>query len=206
MARKRKQDSQGKAAVLPVMRADGAGIDIGATEIFVAVPPDRATEARSAGGRFCGQARARRTAVPPCRHCPAHGGSVAAPQQIRPRDFYRRMRAKLGAPKATTAAAPKLARIIFPLVTPHQEFDARHFAPDQIRFHKRQEAKFRAQARALGFPTYSLGTDRMSEFLKSGKHARFAKARAQRAPKKLVNEPQNPCAIDARLQAAIASA
>src|SRR5438445_152462 len=44
MARKRKQDSQGKQAVLPVMRADAAGIDIGATEIFVAVPPDRAPE------------------------------------------------------------------------------------------------------------------------------------------------------------------
>ena len=44
MARKRKQDSSGKQGVLPVMRADAAGIDIGATEIFVAVPPDRATE------------------------------------------------------------------------------------------------------------------------------------------------------------------
>src|SRR2546423_3355086 len=43
-AGKRKKDSQGKQAVLPVMRADAAGIDIGATEIFVAVPPDRATE------------------------------------------------------------------------------------------------------------------------------------------------------------------
>jgi transposase len=32
-------------------------------------------------------------------------------------DFYRRMRAKLGAPKAITAAAHKLARIIFYLVT-----------------------------------------------------------------------------------------
>src|SRR5882672_10066272 len=37
MARKRKQDSSGKQGVLPVMRADAAGIDIGATEIFVAV-------------------------------------------------------------------------------------------------------------------------------------------------------------------------
>jgi hypothetical protein len=44
MARKRKQDSSGKQGVMPVMRADAAGIDIGATEIFVAVPPDRATE------------------------------------------------------------------------------------------------------------------------------------------------------------------
>jgi transposase len=44
MARKRKQDMQGKQGVMPVMRADAAGIDIGATEIFVAVPPDRAAE------------------------------------------------------------------------------------------------------------------------------------------------------------------
>ncbi len=44
MARKRKQDGSGKQGVMPVMRADAAGIDIGATEIFVAVPPDRAPE------------------------------------------------------------------------------------------------------------------------------------------------------------------
>src|SRR6202140_2560339 len=44
MARKRKQDMQGKQGVMPVMRADAAGIDIGATEIFVAVPADHAEE------------------------------------------------------------------------------------------------------------------------------------------------------------------
>jgi len=66
-------------------------------------------------------------------------------------DFYRRMRGKLGAPKAITAAAHKLARIIFHLVTTHQEFDDSRFAADQLRFHKHQEAKFRAKARALGF-------------------------------------------------------
>jgi transposase len=45
MAR-RKSNKQTRAnnAVLPVMRPDAAGIDIGATEIFVAVPADRATE------------------------------------------------------------------------------------------------------------------------------------------------------------------
>jgi len=37
-------------------------------------------------------------------------------------DFYRRMRTKLGAPKAITAAAHKLALIIFHLVTTGQEF------------------------------------------------------------------------------------
>lgn len=64
--------------------------------------------------------------------------------------FYRRMRAKLGAPKAITAAAHKLARIIFHWVTTHHNFDASHFTADQVRFHKRQEGKFRAKARALG--------------------------------------------------------
>lgn len=39
MARKRKKaGKKTNNAVLPVMRPDAAGIDIGATEIFVAVP------------------------------------------------------------------------------------------------------------------------------------------------------------------------
>lgn len=66
-------------------------------------------------------------------------------------NFYRRMRAKLGAPKAITAAAHKLARIIFHLVTTRQEFDDSRFAADQLRYEKRQEAKLRAKAKALGF-------------------------------------------------------
>ena len=44
MAKKRKGDSSGKQGVMLVMRADAAGIDIGATEIFAAVPPDRTPE------------------------------------------------------------------------------------------------------------------------------------------------------------------
>ena len=66
-------------------------------------------------------------------------------------NFYRRMRAKLGAPKAITAAAHKLARIIFHLVTTRQEFDDSRFAADQLNYEKRQEARFRAKAKALGF-------------------------------------------------------
>ena len=66
-------------------------------------------------------------------------------------DFYRRMRAKLGAPKAITAAAHKLARIIFHLISTRQEFDDSKFAADQLRYQKRQEGKLRAKAKALGF-------------------------------------------------------
>jgi hypothetical protein len=66
-------------------------------------------------------------------------------------DFYRRMRAKLGAPKAITATAHKLARIIFHLVTTSQEFDDSKFAANQLRYQKRQEAKLRAKAKSMGF-------------------------------------------------------
>ena len=61
------------------------------------------------------------------------------------------MRAKLGAPKAITAAAHKLARIIFHLVTTRQEFNDSRFAADQSQYRKRQETKLRANAKALGF-------------------------------------------------------
>jgi transposase len=66
-------------------------------------------------------------------------------------DFYRRMRAKLGAPKAITAAAHKLARIIFHLITTRQEFNDSTFAADQLRYQKRQEIKLRAKAKSMGF-------------------------------------------------------
>jgi transposase len=65
--------------------------------------------------------------------------------------FYRRMRAKLGAPKAITAAAHRLARIIFHLVTTQQEYDETRLAEDQLRHEQRQQAKLRAKAKALGF-------------------------------------------------------
>jgi transposase len=66
-------------------------------------------------------------------------------------DFYRRMRAKLGAPKAITAAAHKLARIIFHLISTRQQFDDSKFAADQLRHQKRQEIKLRAKAKSMGF-------------------------------------------------------
>jgi len=61
------------------------------------------------------------------------------------------MRAELGAPKAINAAAHKLARIIFYLVTTGHEFDDTRFAADQLRFAKRQEHKRRLKAEAPGF-------------------------------------------------------
>ena len=61
------------------------------------------------------------------------------------------MRARLGAPKAIIAAAHKLARIIYHMVTTGQEYDETRFAEDQRRYQKRQEGKLRAKAKAMGF-------------------------------------------------------
>ena len=38
----RKSRGKGGARMLPVLHPDAAGIDVGAEELFVAVPPDRA--------------------------------------------------------------------------------------------------------------------------------------------------------------------
>ena len=66
-------------------------------------------------------------------------------------NFYRRMRSRIGAAKAITAAAHKIARIIFHLVTTGQDFDETRFGADQRTFEKRQEIKLRTKAKALGF-------------------------------------------------------
>ena len=85
------------------------------------------------------------------RHRPPHGTQSLHHSKSALGDFYRRMRAKLGAPKAITAAAHKLARIIFHLINSRQEFDESRFAADQLRHQKRQEIKLRAKAKAMGF-------------------------------------------------------
>jgi transposase len=66
-------------------------------------------------------------------------------------DFYRRMRAKLGAPKAITAAAHKLARIVYHLLTTKEAYDDSVFAKAEERYRKRSENRLKAQAQALGF-------------------------------------------------------
>lgn len=64
---------------------------------------------------------------------------------------YRRMRAKLGAPKAITAMAHKLARIVYHLLTTRQPYDETVFAQQEIESKQRTENRLRQQARKLGF-------------------------------------------------------
>ena len=64
--------------------------------------------------------------------------------------FYRRMRAKLGAPKAITATAHKLARIIYHMVTTRQAYDETICVQNEMQNRQRLEARLRKQARDLG--------------------------------------------------------
>jgi len=66
-------------------------------------------------------------------------------------DYYRRMRAKMGTPKAITAAAHKLARIIFHMLSTRQSFDETVFSKHEEQHLQRKEISLRNHARKLGF-------------------------------------------------------
>jgi transposase len=66
-------------------------------------------------------------------------------------DYYRRMRTRLGAPKAITAAAHKLARIVYHLLTTRQEYDESIFARDEERYRQRRARRLEKEAAALGY-------------------------------------------------------
>jgi transposase len=65
--------------------------------------------------------------------------------------FYRRMRAKLGAPGAITATAHKLARVLYHLITTRQPYQESRLAAAEAAHRRRTESRLRAQARAIGF-------------------------------------------------------
>jgi transposase len=65
-------------------------------------------------------------------------------------DYFRRMRARMGTPKAMTAAAHKLARIVYHMVTTQQEYDTTVFQDQERRTQDRRRARLHAQAREFG--------------------------------------------------------
>jgi transposase len=66
-------------------------------------------------------------------------------------DYYRRMKARLGAPAAITASAHKLARIIHHLIKHRCPFDASVFAQEEERHRLRRAKNLRNQAALFGF-------------------------------------------------------
>jgi transposase len=72
-------------------------------------------------------------------------------------EFYRRMRTRLGAPKAITAAAHKLARIIYHMLKTREPYDESVFARAETRHRQRREYRLRALAQALGYTLVPVG-------------------------------------------------
>jgi len=70
--------------------------------------------------------------------------------------YFRRMRAKLGAPKAITATAHKLARIVYHMVTTRQAYDETICAHNEVQNRQRLEARLRKQARELGLQVVAI--------------------------------------------------
>lgn len=66
-------------------------------------------------------------------------------------DCFRRFRSRLGAPKAITAMAHKLARIVYHLVTTGQIFDPGTLVHQQEQQQKRRESRIRKEAARLGY-------------------------------------------------------
>ena len=65
--------------------------------------------------------------------------------------YYRRMRARLGAPQAITATAHKLARIVYHLISTRTAYDESVFAQEEQKLTVRNQHRLRKQALALGF-------------------------------------------------------
>ncbi len=66
-------------------------------------------------------------------------------------DSYRRMRYRLGPPKAITATAHKLARIIYHLVSNALPYDDSILAQDEIQTRTRKTRRLKSLAQALGY-------------------------------------------------------
>jgi len=65
-------------------------------------------------------------------------------------DYFRRMRSRLGAPKAITATAHKLARIVYHLINNKKAFNASVFAEQEQKHQQRLKQRLINQAKLLG--------------------------------------------------------
>jgi len=72
--------------------------------------------------------------------------------------FYRRMRSRLGAPKAITATAHKLARLVYSLLKHGSAYVQQGREAYESQYRERQVKAMARQAKALGYTLVALGT------------------------------------------------
>ncbi len=73
-------------------------------------------------------------------------------------DHYRRMRYRLGPPKAITATAHKLARVLYHLVTTREPYNEHVLADHEQQTRARKTRRLRSQAAQLGYELIALET------------------------------------------------
>ena len=78
----------------------------------------------------------------------AHG---LHPSQSALEAFFRRLKARLGAPKAITATAPKLARFVYRLLKYGEDYGAQGRAEDEPAYRERTVQNLMRKAKALGY-------------------------------------------------------
>lgn len=69
------------------------------------------------------------------------------------------MRSRLGAPKAITATAHKLARIVYSMLTNQTPYDESVFAVEELKSQEKLMKKLKSQASVLGFTLVEVQTD-----------------------------------------------
>lgn len=84
-------------------------------------------------------------------------------------DYYRRIRAKLGAPAAITAAAHKLARIIYAMLRDASHYDPQRQILSNQKRQSRREHLIRQQAKALGYDL--IPSNKISPIYQNESHA-----------------------------------
>jgi hypothetical protein len=74
-------------------------------------------------------------------------------------EFYRRMLTRLGALKAITVAAHKLARVIYYMLKTGESYDESVFARAEMKHRQRMENRLKAMAQNLGYTLTPVATD-----------------------------------------------
>ena len=144
------------------LNPNAAGIDLGATVHYVAVPPERDPQPVRHFGTLTEDLEALADWLKACAVTTVamEANRLAAALRMAAQsfhrskfalgDWFRRIRAKLGTKAAVTAAAHKLARILYAMVKHRSPFEpARLGNPEQSR--ARKERYLRRQAEGLGF-------------------------------------------------------
>jgi hypothetical protein len=111
---------------LTITHLNAAGIDIGSGSLFVAVPPDRA-------------AQALRLAAAALRSSKSALGA-----------YFRRLCTRMDKAKAVTAAAHKLARLIYAMLTKGEEYTGQGQDYYEERYRERVLRQLAQQAEKMG--------------------------------------------------------